>query len=214
MNSSLFQIQNITFSYPKQPPLFQDFSLDINQEDKILLTGANGSGKSTLLALLMGIVSPQEGNITLNDTPIPALTPEIYSEVLYSHQNARMDLFGLVPRNDWELWQLAIPEKFTEKSLNLADHDLMAKFDTPYAHLSGGELRAFSLLWLPLLQDKFWLLDEPTSGLDAKHKTSFVDLCQNKEKRGYLIVSYDPVMEDSLFNRILLLEKGKLIQIR
>jgi hypothetical protein len=43
-----------------------------------------------------------------------------------------MDLFGLIPRNDWELWHLALPDKFTEESLILAEPDLMAKFDTPY----------------------------------------------------------------------------------
>ena len=37
MNSTLFQINNITFAYPKNPPLFQDFSFEIKQDDKILL---------------------------------------------------------------------------------------------------------------------------------------------------------------------------------
>jgi len=214
MNSSLFQIDNITFAYPKKPPLFQDFSLEIKAEDKILLYGANGSGKSTLLALLMGLLTPQEGYITLNDTPIQELTPENYSAVLYSHQNARMDLFGLIPRNDWELWHLALPDKFTEESLILAEPDLMAKFDTPYTHLSGGELRAFSLLWLPLLQDRFWLLDEPTAGLDVEHKKDFIELCRNKSESGYLIISHEAALKENFFNRILLLEKGRLTRIK
>jgi len=214
MNPTLFQINNITFAYPKNPPLFQDFSYKINKDDKILLYGANGSGKSTLLALLLGLLTPQQGNITLNDTSVQELTPDRYNEVLYSRQNARMDLFGLVPRNDWELWHLALPEIFTEQSLLLADSDLIAKYDTPYAHLSGGELRAFSLLWLPLLQDRFWLLDEPTAGLDAKHKKDFVERCLNKNERGYLIVSHDPVLTENLFTRIILLEKGRLTQIK
>ena len=70
MNPTLFQINNITFAYPKNPPLFQDFSFEINKDDKILLYGANGSGKSTLLALLLGLLTPQQGNITLNDTSV------------------------------------------------------------------------------------------------------------------------------------------------
>lgn len=71
-NLSRICINNIGFSHDDPPDmLLHNVSLSINKGDVIALTGPSGSGKSTFLTILMGLVVPQVGTITINDQPYP-----------------------------------------------------------------------------------------------------------------------------------------------
>ncbi|HOY83738.1 MAG TPA: ATP-binding cassette domain-containing protein [Candidatus Syntrophosphaera sp.] len=213
MSASLFHLQALDFAYPDQPLLLKQLSLTIAPADKILLTGANGSGKSTLLDLLAGMLKPRSGNLLLRGNAPSAQAPEAFRELVFRRQKAADDLFGLVPRHDLEAWRLAWPECFSEDAVQNLGDPLLDMLDTPYSRLSAGELRAFTLLWLPLLQDKFWLLDEPTAGLDASRQQRFVELCASKLDSGYLIVSHSTALPARLFTRVLSLENGALKEL-
>ncbi|MBL4711450.1 MAG: ATP-binding cassette domain-containing protein [Gammaproteobacteria bacterium] len=65
------ELKNITFKYPSQEEnLFEDVSLHINAGDSISITGNNGVGKSTLLSLLSGFLSPNKGEVILDEKNI------------------------------------------------------------------------------------------------------------------------------------------------
>jgi ABC-type transport system involved in cytochrome c biogenesis ATPase subunit len=213
MNAPLFQLRDLDFAYPSQPSLLRKLCLTVCMGDRILLTGTNGSGKSTLLDLLAGILKPSSGMLLLLDKAPAEQSPEAFLDLVFRRQKAEDDLFGLVPRHDLEAWRLAWPERFSEPVVQGLKDPLMDKLDTPYSRLSAGELRAFTLLWLPLLVDKFWLLDEPTAGLDPSRKQRFGELCAAKEAPGYLIVSHSGLLPNSLFTRVLSLENGALKEL-
>jgi len=213
MSAPLFQLRDLDFAYPSQPPLLRKLCLTVCMGDRILLTGTNGSGKSTLLDLLAGILKPSSGMLLLRDKAPAEQSPEAFLELVFRRQKAEDDLFGLVPRHDLEAWRLAWPERFSEPVVQGLKDPLMDKLDTPYSRLSAGELRAFTLLWLPLLVDKFWLLDEPTAGLDPSRKQRFGELCAAKEAPGYLIVSHSGLLPNCLFTRVLSLENGALKEL-
>lgn len=213
MSETLFHLRDLHFAYPGQPPLLQGVSLDIFSGDKILLRGANGCGKSTLLNLLAGILKPLSGTLLLRGKPPSEQPPRGFRELVLCRQRAGDDLFGITPRHDLESWRLAWPERFGETAVQNLGDPLLKSLDAPFSKLSAGELRAFTLLWLPLLLDKFWLLDEPTAGLDASRQERFAALCSAKQGSGHLIVSHTPALPESLFNRVLLLEKGALREL-
>ena len=213
MSEALFHLRDLRFAYPGQPPLLQGVSLDIFSGDKILLRGANGCGKSTLLNLLAGILKPLSGTLLLRGKPPSEQPPRGFRELVLCRQRAGDDLFGITPRHDLESWRLAWPERFGEAAVQNLGDPLLKSLDAPFSKLSAGELRAFTLLWLPLLLDKFWLLDEPTAGLDASRQERFAALCSAKQGSGHLIVSHSPALPESLFNRVLLLEKGALREL-
>ncbi len=213
MSAPLFELTDLDFAYPNQPPLLRKICVQIAEGDRILLTGANGSGKSTLLDLLAGILKPSSGKILLRDQAPSSQNPEAFRELVFRRQKAEEDLFGLVPRHDLEAWRLAWPERFSEAAVDNLSDRLLDKLDTPYSRLSAGELRAFSLLWLPLLQDKFWLLDEPTAGLDASRKQRFVELCESDQDTGFLIVSHSAAFPARSFSRVLRLDNGSIKEL-
>lgn len=213
MSETLFRLRDLHFAYPGQPPLLQGVSLDVFPGDKILLRGANGCGKSTLLDLLAGMLKPLSGTLLLRGKPPSEQPPRGFRELVLCRQRAGADLFGITPRHDLESWRLAWPERFGETAVQKLGDPLLKSLDTPFSKLSAGELRAFTLLWLPLLLDKFWLLDEPTAGLDASRQERFAALCSAKQGSGHLIVSHTPALPESLFNRVLLLENGALREL-
>ncbi|WP_153051644.1 ATP-binding cassette domain-containing protein, partial [Streptococcus suis] len=53
--------KNVTFAYGSRPPIIRDFSLTINQGEKIAFVGESGAGKSTLVRLLLHFIQPIEG---------------------------------------------------------------------------------------------------------------------------------------------------------
>lgn len=210
MNGALFQLQDLGFAYPGQLPLLQGLSLTIDAGEKILLRGANGCGKSTFLKLLAGILKPQAGTLLLRNKPPSEQSPKAFRELVFCRQKASDNLFGLTPGHDLEAWRLAWPERFGEKSVRNLDDPLMDMLDVPYGKLSAGELRACTLMWLPLLRDKFWLLDEPTANLDAGRQIRFAEMCAAKVDGGFLIVSHSPALPAGIFDRVLFLANGNL----
>ena len=93
------QIENLTFIYPDAvDPVFSDFSLDLESDWKLGLTGRNGRGKSTLLKLLAGKLKG-EGKIVCN-LPLRCFPCEISDENKCAYALAE----EIAP--DAELWQL------------------------------------------------------------------------------------------------------------
>ncbi len=215
MSVPLFELRGVRFAYPEQEPLFQNLSVSIGGSDRILLRGDNGSGKSTLLSLMAGLLKPSSGTVECAGTPCAELTAEQIRGLVCLRQNSRDNLFGLIPRHDLELWQLALPNQDLARDISTGREPLSAKLDTPYTSLSAGELRACALLTLAWQMEKFWLLDEPTVGLDAARKQRFAQLCADKRGSGcgLLVVSHDPFLERGLFDRVLILESGRIREL-
>lgn len=212
----VFEVRDLSFAYPGGKSLLQNLTFSLAASDRVLLRGDNGSGKSTLLLLLMGILAPSSGSVKLNGQESRKLSADQYRGVIYSGQSARESLFGLVPRHDIELWRLAAFGRNGEIDLTTLDDPLAAKLDTPYTSLSGGEMRACANLLLPFFAERFWLLDEPTVGLDTFRQQRFAQICAERAANGggMLIVSHDPALAEELFDRFLLLENGRLRELK
>ena len=212
MSRLVWQIKGLDFSWPDRGEVLKGVELEINSHDRILLRGINGSGKTTLLRLLTGELSPCGGSVLFEGKEAIRQTPEAWKSVISCSQNPRDNLFGMTLRHDLEIWRLAHPDRFATQGSQSVGDPLQEKLDQPYSALSSGELRAASLLWLPRFMDLFWLLDEPTAGLDASRKDRFWELLQEKKNpgAGMLMVSHDPELPESLFDRVLIIKQGRL----
>ena len=79
-------LTNVSFAYDEAHPILQDVSISIRKGDVIALTGPTGIGKSTLIGLLLRLIDPVSGNVSINGIPATQLDPEglrnIYATVL------------------------------------------------------------------------------------------------------------------------------------
>lgn len=183
-------INNISFSYKKGAPVFQNFSLQMVQEGKTgkvtAIMGSSGSGKSTLMKLLLNIEKPLPGTISMNPAnPVFSYVPQ--EAVLFEH---------LSIKNNARYFQFAgaFKSRFNESlykelvnSLGLED---VVNSIKSVLELSGGQKQRLSLLRALSIEPDFLLLDEPCNGLDAEVKRSFLNKLREITQRYGLSVLY------------------------
>jgi len=136
-----------------------------------VLTGANGAGKSSLLWTIPGLMTPQQGRVTvagvtaeedrfavrstvglLLQRPADLFVAEtVGADVAFGPENLGLDREEVMRRVDDALAQVGLP----------------TAHDRPIRSLSGGEARWVALAGLLAMQPQVLLLDEPAAGLDA-----------------------------------------------
>lgn len=167
-------IQNVTFSYGKNNPIFKDISLNLKAQRETGyvygVMGSSGSGKSTFLKLMMKIINPVHGNITFTeDTPVIAYVPQ--EPVLFEHlsisDNAR---FFQRVHNYRDLFDESLYERM---SSILGLEDILDSSNT-MLELSGGQKQRISLLRALSINPDYLFLDEPLTGLDEELKNNFI----------------------------------------
>ena len=149
----MLKINNISFSYDNKQ-IFKDFSLDINDGDRICLFGESGCGKTTLIRLIANLEKPQKGEITNNKT------------ISYCFQENRLLPFKSVLENI-TLYG-ADENKAIEILTNLGLEDAE---NYNISELSGGMERRVALARALAQNFDVLLLDEPFTGLDENNIT-------------------------------------------
>lgn len=170
MQQSILQVNHLQKTYKKRV-VVKDVSLDIKSGEVVGLLGPNGAGKTTSFYMIVGLVSTEKGNISLNDTSLTSMP---------IHERARMGL-GYLPQEasifrkmnveENILSVLEIGEKDKEKNHKqleelLNDLNISHLRKNPALSLSGGERRRVEIARVLATRPRFILLDEPFAGVD------------------------------------------------
>ena len=185
--------------------LINDFSYIFLRDDRIGFIGPNGCGKSTLMKMIMGILKPDEGNITIGDTV----------KIGYFAQENE-DMTGDIRvidyiRNVAEYIQTTKGQASASQMLDRFLFPPELQY-TPLDKLSGGEQRRLYLLKVLMEAPNVLILDEPTNDLDIQTLTILEDYLDRYE--GIVVtVSHDRYFLDRTMKRIFAFEgDGKLRQ--
>lgn len=159
--------------------LFKNLSFEINAGELLFVKGKNGSGKSTLLRTLLGLITPDEGQILWNKENINNLSIGEFMFYL-GHQNGIKEEFS--PRENlnffWNFNDNTDNENNSENnSENNKNKDIILdalkafsiekKHNIPCKYLSQGQKRRVALSRLVLENRPIWILDEPFVALDT-----------------------------------------------
>lgn len=180
--------------------LINDFSYIFLRDDRIGFIGPNGCGKSTLMKMIMGILKPDEGNITIGDTV----------KIGYFAQENE-DMTGDIRVIDYikNVAEYIQTTKGQASASQMLDRFLFPPElqYTPLDKLSGGEQRRLYLLKVLMEAPNVLLLDEPTNDLDIQTLTILEDYLDTFA--GIVItVSHDRYFLDRIVNRIFAFEEG------
>lgn len=156
-----------------------------------VIRGANGMGKSTLLKLILGMLEPDTGVITVDSTPSPALSRDSFpgrffflpQEDAAFHVSAE-ELYTMVPGAEPET-ALAFAALFS-----LPEECLTQPIDT----LSGGQRKKAFLALAFAAHPELMLLDEPSNSLDAESRETLARLLQERSG-GAVIITHDAIFD-------------------
>ena len=213
------EVQNLTFSYGKQPAL-REVSFSVQKGTLTAVLGANGAGKSTLFRCNLGFLRP-EGEILLRGRPVRSLTQrELSREIAYIPQSAE-------PIFNYTVLDTVLMG--TTGTLQLAQRPGKAQLEAAHraldqleiAHLakrgcsqvSGGERQRLGVARAFLHDAPFILLDEPTSNLDLRNQHDTLSMVSEiaKEKGiSVLMAIHDINLAVRYCDKFLTLKNGRL----
>lgn len=206
--ANLIEVKNVGKRYERGGRPFwalRNATLAVAEGEFVTLLGRSGSGKSTLLNIIVGLLSPTEGEAVLCSTPLSGLTDEAASElrnrsVGYVPQGAGVLSTLTVLDNVRLPWYLAHrgpePEGRAQQLLEeVGLGDLANQYPSA---LSGGELRRVAIARALMCEPKVIVADEPTSSLDAQTACEVVSIFRRLADKGtgVLMVTHDTFSVD------------------
>lgn len=173
------RLEDVSFAYPGNQPIFSDLNLTIPLQGWVALTGDCGVGKTTLAKLLVGLLKPDSGAIRYesnNGTKPPAKAGYLFQnpDDQFVHFNIEREVaFNLENRGTHP----TVIRQAVQRILH--NNGLWSRKDNSPHDLSGGERQKLALAdWL-VSQPQILILDEPTAFLDLPSR---FELYQNIRK--------------------------------
>ena len=213
---SKIEFRNINKSFGENK-VINNFNININSGEFVVLVGPSGCGKSTLLRMVSGLETIDQGEILLNDKILNDLIPSkreiamvFQSYALYPHMNVYENMsFGLKMENKNKN---QIDKKVKEAAKMLQIEDLLERKPR---ELSGGQKQRVAIGRAITRNPKIFLFDEPLSNLDAALRSEMrveISKLHKKINTNMIYVTHDQVEAMTLADRIVILNKGNIEQ--
>ena len=191
------ELRNISYRYSKHSDyIIKNLDFKIFKNDMLIITGKNGSGKSTLAKIVSGIISPNSGDIFINEKKVKK--NELSKKVKIVFQSSESQLFAETVLDDvcFGARNLGFSNDDSKKlaidSLRKLGFNIDKIGYSPF-ELSGGEKKIVSIAGILVMDPEVLILDEPTAGLDffAKRELikTIIELNKNYQKT-ILIISH------------------------
>ena len=204
-------IKNLTYSIGLNN-VFNNFSLNINMGDNILIKGSNGSGKSSLLNMFYRIIDDYEGSISVGGIPIKDFSlKSLRSHISYVNQNQKL-IPGTLLENIILGGKLEEDKlKIIEKMINL-DRIYQTKYNGLNSvirdNFSGGEVQKIILARALYKDFDILLLDEALSQIDISERRKIIqNICKYYKTKTIIMVSHNK--EYYKFDKIIFLNNRR-----
>jgi cobalt/nickel transport system ATP-binding protein len=186
----------------------------VNRGERVVVLGGNGSGKTTLLYHILGLLSPDEGSVSvfginpasgygsvrerigvlLQNVDDQILSPTVREDISFSPRNYRYGAEETARMVDQAMAELGI-QHLSDKLCH---------------YLSGGEKRKVALAGALVMRPELLILDEPFEGLDSRSRTELVALLNRHNREGMTIImsTHDLNLVAAFADRAYVLAKG------
>ncbi len=188
---------NISFRYRAGPWLFKAMNLVINPGEIVGLTGSSGCGKTTLCKIIAGYEQAIEGEISIDDQPLPrsGYNPV---QLVFQHPEKTVNPRWTMKKIVTEGWT---PDKELLDLLGIQQEWLTRR----PSELSGGELQRFCIARALAPGTRYLIADEMTAMLDAITQAQIWHVLQKiawERKMGILVVSHERSLIQRLCDRV------------
>lgn len=219
--SAKIELQNVSFSYPsKLEPAVDSVSLTINKGQVVALVGPSGAGKTTLIDLILGIIEPDKGSISISGlNPLlaisnwPGSVGYVPQDVMISNGTVSENVSLGYPKENvkddlvWPALEVAQLGTFV-KSL---PYQLETQVGDRGTKISGGQRQRLGIARAMFTNPQLLVLDEATSSLDGETESQISDAIHHmKGNRTVIMIAHrlSTVREADV---VIYLESGRLV---
>lgn len=212
--SSAISVQNLVKRY-KAVTAVDGLSFDVPVGSITALLGGNGAGKTTTIAMLLGMLQPTEGSITILGHDLVADRFDVARLMNFSSPYVDLPRRLTVRQNlrvYARLYYVPDPEgRIAELARDLQLDEFL---DRPYGKLSAGQQTRVSLAKALINRPRLLLLDEPTASLDPdtadRLRRYIQDYC-HREGATLLLASHNMREVEVLCDNVLMMKKGRIV---
>ncbi len=212
--------KKVNFAYKKDNQVLKNINLEINRGEVTAFVGASGAGKSTMLALILKFITPNNGDIFIDDKNIQLLnTKDIRKNIALVQQQPF--LFSGKIIDVIRMGRSFTKEEVIESAKKANAHNFIQKLPDKYetkisergSNFSGGQIQRIAIARAILGNPSILLLDEATSALDAESESEVQEGLNRAMKDRTVIVIAHRLATTQEANKIVVFDKGEIIEI-
>ena len=209
--NKMIHIENLKYKYQgAKQYVFDNFSLNLEDNNIYGLLGKNGTGKSTLLYLISGLLRRTAGTITVDGVDTQRHQAETLEEIFLVPEE-----FDLAPMTLEAYVRLNQPfyPRFSREVLESCLRDFELTPDIHLKELSMGQKKKVYMSFALAAGTKLLLMDEPTNGLDIPSKSQFRRVVANNmsDDRTMVISTHQVHDVEQLLDHIVMLDRSEIL---
>ncbi len=212
--------KKVNFAYKKDNQVLKNINLEIKRGEVTAFVGASGAGKSTMLALILKFITPNNGDIFIDDQNLKILnTKDIRKNIALVQQQPF--LFSGTITDVIRMGRNFTKEEVIESARKANAHNFIQKLPEKYeteitergSNFSGGQIQRIAIARAILGNPSILLLDEATSALDAESESEVQKGLSRAMKDRTVIVIAHRLATTQEANKIVVFDKGKIIEV-
>ncbi|MER2599515.1 MAG: ABC transporter ATP-binding protein [Caldilineales bacterium] len=209
---SVIQVRNLTKYYGKARGIV-DVSFDVAEGEIFGFIGPNGAGKSTTIRLLLSLIHPSSGSMTLFGQDVAAHGPAIRRQIGYLPSEVYY-YEGMKVRELLQYSAGFYPGDWRQRTAELADY-MELDMGRRISDLSYGNKKKVGIVQGLLHSPRLLFLDEPTSGLDPLMQRKFFDLIRRENARGVTVFFSSHILGEvqRLCTRVGIIREGRMVEV-
>ncbi|URC11933.1 ABC transporter ATP-binding protein [Flavobacterium sp. B183] len=216
----IIEIRDLHKTFGADNTVLQGVNLTVNKGEDLVILGRSGSGKSVTIKCIVGLITPDQGEIKVfNENVLNLKKPELnqirvrigflfQSGALYDSMSVRENLAFTLQKHKQNL----TPEEVETEVMEALDNvGLADAIDKMPSELSGGMQKRIGLARTLILKPEIILYDEPTTGLDTITSREISELIldiKHKRKTTSIIITHDMACAKLTADRIMVLKDG------
>ncbi len=212
--------KKVNFEYKKDNQVLKNINLEIKKGEVTAFVGASGAGKSTMMALILKFITPNNGDIFIDDMNIKFLkTKDIRKNIALVQQQPF--LFSVKIIDAIRMGRNFNKDEVIESAKKANAHNFIQKLPDKYetlisergSNFSGGQIQRIAIARAILGNPSILLLDEATSALDAESESEVQEGLNRAMKNRTVIVIAHRLATTQEADKIVVFDKGEIIDI-